>query len=71
MVYILRILLTIVRHHDHRLVLSLTKHFNDILHQPPVFQVQPMKRLIENQQRRVFHKRTSQQHQPLFSTAQF
>lgn len=52
---------------NHRLVLSLTECFDDILHQHTVVVVKTVQGLVENQQVWVFYEGTCQQYQSLFT----
>ena len=59
--------LLVVSNHDHRLVLAFAECLDDVLYQSAVAVVETMKRLIENQQLRVFHEGSGEEHQALLT----
>ena len=65
-----RKLLPVMRHHNHSLVLSFTESLDDIFYQPAIPHIQPMERLIKNQQFRILHKGTRKQNHALLSALQ-
>ena len=58
----------IVTDEDERLIASLTEGVDDVLDKMSVDIVKAMKRLVENEQFRVFHKGSCNEYHSLFAT---
>ena len=62
--------LLIVRNHDKRLVRPLAEALDDLADKLPVLVVEAVKRFVEDEQLRVFHKGSSQETEALLTTAE-